>query len=74
MAWQGSFHINIVEGVWSKLKRSSDNFIGLTGKIIEEYEKKGINRMDYVNGWISKGIFFINCEHLNLGDKQKSKH
>jgi len=29
-----------VEGVLSKLKRLSDNFIGLTDKAIEKYEKK----------------------------------
>ena len=70
---QGSFHTNNVEGVWSKLKRLPDNFSGLTGKVIEEYEKKVINRFDYVNGWICKGLFFMKLEHLNLGDNAKRK-
>ena len=68
---QGSFHTNTVEGVWSKLKRLADNFNGLTGKVIEYYEKKGINRFDYVNGWICKSLFFMKCEHLKLGDNAK---
>ena len=68
---QGAFHTNTIEGVWSKLKRLEDNFICLSEKILSEYEKKGINRMDYVNGWICKSLFFIKCEHLKLGDNGK---
>lgn len=40
---QGLLHINIVEGLWSYIKRITNNFSRLTFKILFNLENEGIN-------------------------------
>ena len=64
---QGSFHTNTIEGVWSRLKRLTYNFCGISGFTLKKFAEKGINVNDYANGIICSGLFFMECEHKNLG-------
>ena len=63
----GSFHINTIEGVQSKIKRISNKFSGLSGNTIAKLLLNGENVDDYFNGWICYTIFQINCDNLKLG-------
>jgi len=44
----GSFHTNTIDGVWSKIKRISNNFSGINGYVISKLSLKGINEEDYL--------------------------
>lgn len=64
---QGSFHTNTIEGVWSKLKRLTNNFYDITGFMLDKLAGKGFNVDDYANGIICSGLFFMEYEHKKLG-------
>ena len=64
---QGSFHTNSIEGVWSRLKRTTNNFWGINGSILTKMANKNIIVYDYINGIICSGLFFMECEHKKLG-------
>ena len=70
----GSFHTNTIEGVWSKIKRISNNFSGINGHVISKLSLKGINEEDYFNDWICYFIFLIKCEELKLGLNAKKEY
>jgi len=63
---QGLFHTNTVEGLWSQIKRLSNNFSGLTLNMIEKMEYNGINVKNYLDGWICYGLFLRNVERRKL--------
>ena len=64
---QGTFHTNTIEGVWSRLKRLTNDFCGISGHFLDKLAEKGINVDEYVNGIISTGLIFIECEHNKFG-------
>lgn len=67
-----SFHTNSVEGVWSKIKRVTENLNGMNGSIFKKFDNNNFESTSYyINGWIYKGLFFVKCEHLNFGDHAK---
>ena len=63
----GSFHTNTIEGVWSKIKRLTDDFNGLNASIYNKYGNNSDNFNDYINGWICTALYYMKCEHLQLG-------
>ena len=71
---QGSFHTNIIEGVWSRIKRSTNKFWGINGAILSNLDSKGIMINEYVNGIICSGLFFMECEHKKLGINGKKNY
>ena len=71
---QGSFHTNNIEGVWSRIKRTTNKFWGINGEILSKLETKGITIKDYVNGIICSGFFFMECEHKKLGLNGKKNY
>ena len=46
---QGFFHTNNIEGVWSQIRRWTNDFAGLNGNVIHILEAKGINIEEYFN-------------------------
>ena len=53
----GLFHTNTVEGLWSQIKRLSNNFAGLNFSILENIEKEGIQSEDYINDLLCYYLF-----------------
>lgn len=53
-----SFHTNAIEGVWSKIKRLTDDFNELNASICNKYGNKSDNFNDYINGWICRFILY----------------
>lgn len=70
---RGHFHTNTIEGLWSKIKRLSNNFAGLNFALLNTIEKLGINAQDYLNDWICTSLYFGNCERLKLNKLEKLK-
>ena len=72
--WFGKrhFHTNYIESTWSGLKRLTRSFTGLSGNIFNT--KKNLNNCEYFDGWICTGIFFMNCESLNLSFNKKKNY
>lgn len=66
---KGNFHTNSIEGTWNRLKRLKRSFTGLNGNIFNT--KKNLNNNEYFDGWICTGLFFMNCESLNLPFNEK---
>ena len=60
------FSSNIVEGLFSQIKRLSNNFSGLTLNMIENMENRGINVKNYLDGWICYALFLRNVEKRKL--------
>jgi len=69
---QGSFHTNTIEGIWSRLKRLTENFNGINGNVFNGNNL--IDNNEYFNGWICQGIFFMNIEHLKLPINGKKEY
>ena len=68
-----SFHTNTIEGVWSRIKRTTNKFLGINGAILSKLESKGFMINEYVNGIICSGLFFMEYEHNKLGLNGKKK-
>ena len=58
---------NTIEGVWSKIKRLTDDFNGLNEIIYNKYGNNSDNFNDYINGWICIALYYMKCKHLELG-------
>ena len=63
----GKFNTNTIEGVWSRIKRITDNFIGLNAVIYNKFGNAN-NLIEYINALICAGLFFMRCEHLQIGE------
>ena len=68
---QGLFHTNIVEGLWSQIKRLSNDFSGINFNVLEYLMKEGIEPKDYINSWICNSLFFRECKIKNYTEKKK---
>lgn len=67
---QGMLHTNSIEGIWSSIKRISNNFAGINFKILEGLENNGNNLWDYLDGWICFFLFIRGIEKNKLNDDQ----
>ena len=63
---QGLFHTNSIEGLWSQIKRLSNNFSGLTINQLENMENNGTNIKNYLDGWICYALFLRMIEKRKL--------
>ena len=52
MIWERLFHINIVESLWSCIKRLSNNFSGFNFNVLENAQNNGFSPKEYLNNWI----------------------
>ncbi len=62
----GNFHTNNIEGLWSQIKRLTNNFSGITIGYISDKEKK-----DYLDNWICYALYFPEIEQKKLSRKGK---
>ena len=63
---QGLFHTNTVEGLWSKIKRLSNNFSGITMNYINELQNESTDIKNYFDCWIRYSFFQRNIEKNQL--------
>ena len=69
----GNFHTNNVEGLWSQIKRLSNNFSGLNiGKLEELYPSEN-EKKNYLDSWICYALFFREVEKKKLSRKGRIK-
>ena len=61
----GLFHTNIIEGLWSCLKRLSNHFSGITFETLGKLEKEGKNPSDYIDDWICYFLFLCDINRSN---------
>ena len=71
MFWGGSFHTNTIEGVWSSIKRITNKFNGMNGRIYNTFKNNEIEYYNYINGWICATLYYMRCEHFKLGGNAK---
>lgn len=69
---RGTFYTNTIEGVWSKIKRFTNNFSGLNGNVVNKLSLQGIDINDYFNDWICSAYVFMKAEHLALPENKKN--
>lgn len=67
---RGSFHTNTIKGVWIKIKRLTDDFNGLNATIYNKYGSNSDNFNGYISGWICSAVYYMKCEHLQIGVKK----
>ena len=70
----GSFHTNTVEGLWSCIKRLSNNFSGLNFKLLADLENKGIQPKDYIDDWLCYCLFMRDIEMKNLNEGEAREY
>jgi hypothetical protein len=68
---RGMFHTNTIEGLWSQIKRLSNDFSGITINLIDKLESEGIDGKEYLDGWICCSLFFRECELKKLNKISK---
>ena len=64
----GSFHTNTIEGLWSTIKRISDNFSDLNFKLFDDLSKQGIKVSEYIDDWICYCLFYRDIARRKLTD------
>ena len=71
---RGSFHTNTVEGLWSCIKRLSNNFSGLNFHNLSKLEKEGINSKDYIDDWLCYSLFLREIERKKLNEVESREY
>ena len=66
---QGLFHTNSMEGLWTTIKRLTNNFSGINFIILANLENKGIRQIVFLNGWICFALFLRDCERENYNEE-----
>ena len=74
MVWQGLFHTNTVEGLWSQIKRLSNDFSGINFNVLENLIQEGVEPKDYINSWICYALYFRDCQMKNYTDIQRRNY
>jgi len=54
----GNFHTNNVEGLWSQIKRITNNFSGINIGLIENLYHTENENKNYLDSWICYALFF----------------
>ena len=52
----GSFHTNNIEGLWSQIKRITNNFSGLSINKINQMFTTANEKKNYLDGWITYSL------------------
>ena len=68
------FHTNSIEGLWSKIKRLTNDFSDISLKVISNLEKRGENIKNYLDAWIVYALFLRDIEKLNLSTLDSQKY
>ena len=71
---QGLFHTNTMEGLWSQIKRLSNDFSGINFNVLEYLMKEGIEPKDYIYSCICYPLFFRECQMKNYTENQKRNY
>ena len=58
----GDFHTNTIEGLWSQIKRLTDNFSGLKFSRINNLFNSDEEKNNYLDGWICYGLLLREIE------------
>jgi hypothetical protein len=67
----GNFHTNNIEGLWSQIKRLTNNFSGITIGSISEKCHNDKEKKDYLDNWICYALYFREIEQKKLSRKGK---
>ena len=67
----GNFHTNNIEGLWSQIKRLTNNFSGITIGSISEKCQNDKEKKDYLDNWICYALYFREIEQKKLSRKGK---
>ena len=59
---RGNFHTNNIEGLWSIIKRISNDFAGININYLEKLENDDIDVTAYIDGWICPALFLDNAQ------------
>ena len=69
----GNFHTNNIEGLWSQIKRLSNNFSGISINSLQESCNTAQEKREFLDSWICYSLFFREIETLKLSRNGKSK-
>ena len=71
--WFGycNLHTNNIEGLWSKIKRFTNNFSGINIWKLDEIQPPQNWKKNYLDSWICYGLFFREVEKMKLSRKGK---
>ena len=67
----GNFHTNNIEGIWSQIKRLTNNFSGISIGSIEKLYHSDEEKINYLDSWICYALFFREAENNKLSRKEK---
>ena len=67
----GNFHTNNIEGLWSQIKRLTNNFSGITIGSISEKCHNDKEKKNYLDNWICYALYFREIEQKKLSRKGK---
>ena len=69
----GNFHTNNIEGLWSQIKRLSNNFSGISINSLQESCNTDEEKRENLDSCICYALFFREIERLKLSRKGKIK-
>ena len=67
----GDFHTNTIEGLWSKIKRHSKNFSGISIEMIDKLYINYSDKIKYLDGWICFSLLLREFEKEKLNKSKK---
>ena len=62
----GNFHTNNIEGLWSQIKRLTNNFSGINIGKLNEIQPTQKGKKNYLDSWICYGLYFRRVEKNKL--------
>ena len=65
----GNLNTNNIEGLWSQIKRLTNNFSGITIGSINEICQTEIEKKAYLDNWICYALYFREIEKKKLSRK-----
>ena len=66
-------HTNNIEGLWSQIKRLSNNFSGISINFLQEACNTNEEKREFLDSLICYALFFREIERLKLSRKGKIK-
>ena len=67
----GTFHTNNIEGLWSQIKRLSNNYSGITIEYLEKSCQTDDEKKEILDNWICYSLFMREIERKKLSKKEK---
>ena len=69
----GNFHTNNIEGLWSQIKRLTNNFSGISIESIEKLYDTEKDKKNYLDSWICYALFLREVEKNKLSKSRKNQ-